>query len=107
MIVRALYPNSDSTHYVKGNVDIFTGSDVVNIPNRSWHDWLSVSEQVKRFGRGIRADRDYVGVMNGDIRAQNVSIIGTWINGSDTVGFSLSSNTNGSLRVNYLVVLGR
>lgn len=106
-VVTGILANADNTHYVKGSCDIFTGSDVVNIPNRSWHDWLSVSEQVKRFGRGIRADRDYVGVMNGDMRAQNVTIIGTWINGSDTVGFSLAANTNGLLRVNYLVVLGR
>ena len=105
--MRALYPNGDSAHCVKGNVDIFTGSDVVNIPNRSWHDWLSVSEQVKRFGRNIDADRDYVGAMNGDLRVQNVTVIGTWVNGAGTVGFSLAANTNGLLRVNYLVVLGR
>lgn len=106
-VVTGILANADNAHYVKGNVDIFTGSDIVNIPNRSWHDWLSVSEQVKRFGRNINIGRDYVGVMNGDLRAQNVTVIGTWVNGSGTVGFSLAANTNGLLRVNYLVVLGR
>ena len=106
-VVTGILANADNTHYVKGNVDIFTGSDVVNIPNRSWHDWLSASEQVKRFGRNINAGRDYVGAMNGDLYAQNVAIIGTWVNRSGTVGFSLAANTNGLLRVNYLVVLGR
>lgn len=105
--VTGILANADNAHYVKGNVDIFTGSDVVNIPNQSWHDWLSVSEQVKRFGRNIDIGRDYVGAMNGDLRAQNVTIIGTWVNGSGTVGFSLAANTNGLLRVNYLVALGR
>ena len=106
-VVTGILANADNTHYVKGNCDIFTGSDVVNIPNQSWHDWLSVSEQVKRFGRNIDAGRDYVGAMNGDLRAQNVTITGTWVNGSGTVGFSLAANTRGLLRVNYLVVLGR
>lgn len=106
-VVTGILANADNAHYVKGNYDIFTGSDVVNIPNLSWHDWLPASEQVKKFGRNINAGRDYVGVMNGDFRAQNVAIIGTWIDGSGTVGFSLAANTNGLLRVNYLVVLGR
>lgn len=106
-VVTGILANADNAHYVKGNYDIFTGSDVVNIPNLSWHDWLPASEQVKKFGRNINAGRDYVGVMNGDFRAQNVTIIGTWIDGSGTVGFSLAANTNGLLRVNYLVVLGR
>lgn len=106
-VVTGILANADNTHYVKGNVDIFTGSDVVNIPNQAWHDWLSPSEQVKRFGRNINVDRDYVGAMNGDLYMQNVAIIGTWVNWSGTVGFSLAANTSGLLRVNYLVVLGR
>lgn len=106
-VVTGILANADNAHYVKGNVDIFTGSDVINIPNRSWYDWLSVSEQVKRFGRGINVGRDYVGAMNGDLYAENVAIIGTWVNGSGTVGFSLAANVNGLMRVNYLVVLGR
>ena len=106
-VVTGILANADNAHYVKGNVEIFTGSDVVNIPNRAWHDWLSVSEQIKRFGRTIAARSDYIGAMNGDLRAQNVTITGTWINGSGTVGFSLAGGVSGLLRVNWLAVMAR
>lgn len=106
-VVTGILANADNTHYVNGNCDIFTGSDVVDIPNRLWHDWLPVSEQVKRFGRKIDVGRDYVGAMNGDLRAQNVTLIGTWVNGAGAVGFTLAGNVSGLFRVNYLVVLGR
>ena len=102
-IVRARYPNGDSTHYVKGNVDIFTGSDVVNIPNQAWYDWLSASEQVKRFGRTV----NYASCINGDLGAQNVSIIGTGINGSGTISLTFNRPAPGLFRINWLVVIAR
>lgn len=106
-VVTGILANADNTHYVKGNVDIFTGSDIVYIPSRSWHDWLSTSEQVKRFGRAINRSSDFVETMNGDIAAQNTSIVGTYINHANTVGFSLASGVTGNFRVNWLVVMAR
>lgn len=108
-VVTGILANADNTHYVKGNCDIFTGSDVVNMNNSDWLNWLSVEEQKKRFGRAINGGSgwDFVSCMNGDINAQAAAIIGTYFYPEGTIGFYTNKIINGMFRVNYLVVLGR
>lgn len=108
-VVTGILANADNTHYVKGNVDIFTGSDVVNMNNSNWINWLSPEEQKKRFGRAINGGSGWVFVscMNGDITAQAAAIIGTYFYPEGTIGFYTNKIINGMFRVNYLVVLGR
>ena len=79
-VVTGILANADNTHYVNGNCDIFIGSDVVNMNNSNWLDWLSPNEQKKRFGRAINGGSgwDFVSCMNGDINAQAAAIIGTF-----------------------------
>lgn len=107
--VTGILANADNAHYVKGNCDIFTGSDVVNMNNSDWLDWLSPKEQKKRFGRAINGGNgwDFVSCMNGDINAQAAAIIGTYFYPEGTIGFYTNRIIHGMLRVNYLVVLGR
>lgn len=79
----------------------------MDIPNRSWHNWMLPSDQIKRFGRTISSTGDFVAGMNGDYSAQNVSILGAYNNAANTVGFYFASNVTGLYRINWLVVMAR
>lgn len=107
MIVRALYPNGDSAHYVNGNVDIFVGSETVHINNRSWYDWLTKSQQVTKFGRSFNQGTDFFTVMNANVALANYGLVASYANGAGQLGFSITKAFTGSLKFNWLVVMAR
>lgn len=85
---------------------MFFGSTVVNAKSGEALLW-SPSQFASAFGRQFDKTRDYVGVMNADSGVNGgygVSIATYWNSGNIWVG---GSGINaGSIRINYLVILG-
>lgn len=61
----------------------------MQIRDRGWHDWLTVDEQKKRFGRQLTPQTDFIAVLTGNTAVFNAQTIGAYFNNSGTIGFSI------------------
>lgn len=84
---------------------IYTGSKVINT-TQSWGTLFTKDEFISSFGRGFNNSRDSISVMNGDAKANNITVFGISYYPQDgELIVALSGNGNGTFRINYTVVL--
>lgn len=95
----------DSVSQCKPQYKIYTGSKVINT-TQSWGTLFTKDEFISSFGRRFNSSRDSISVMNGDGKANNITVFGiTYYPQDGTLVVALSGNGGGDFRVNYTVVL--
>lgn len=74
----------------------------------SWGILFTLNEFKGTFGRAFNPAYDSVSVMNGDGKANNITVFGVSYYDSDkTLVVALSNKGNGAFRINYTVVLAQ
>lgn len=97
----------DSVSQCKPQYKIYTGSRVINT-TESWGTLFTKDEFISSFGRGFDHSRDSISVMNGDAKANNITVLGISYYPQDgKLVVALSGNGSGSFRINYIVVLAK
>lgn len=74
----------------------------------SWAILFTHQEFISTFGRGFGNGYDSISVMNGDGKANNITVFGvTYYPTDQSLVVALSAKSNGSFRINYTVVLAK
>lgn len=95
----------DSVSQCKPQYKIYVGSRVINT-TQSWATLFTKDEFISSFGRGFDDSRDSISVMNGDAKANNITVFGISYYPQDgKLVVALSANGRGTFRINYIVVL--
>lgn len=95
----------DSVSQCKPQYKIYAGSKVINT-TQSWGTLFTKDEFISSFGRGFNASKDSISVMNGDAKANNITVFGISYYPQDgKLVVALSANGGGAFRINYIVVL--
>ena len=72
----------------------------------SWGTLFTDNEFISSFGRGFNASKDNICVMNGDAKANNITVLGVSYYPQDgKLVVALSANGSGAFRINYTVIL--
>lgn len=95
----------NSVSQCKPQYKIYAGSRVINA-TQSWCTLFTKDEFISSFGRGFDGSRDSISVMNGDAKANNITVFGISYYPQDgKLVVALSANGSGAFRINYIVVL--
>ena len=74
----------------------------------SWAILFTHQEFISTFGCGFSNRYDSISVMNGDGKANNITVLGvTYYPADQSLVVALSAKSNGSFRINYTVVLAK
>lgn len=88
-------------------INVYTGSKVINT-RESWAILFTRQEFMSTFGRTFSNAYDSISVMNGDGKANNITVFGvTYYPSDQSLVVALSAKGNGSFRINYTVVLAK
>ena len=86
---------------------LHTGSRVISV-NSSWVTVFNDTTFNQWFGRSFNTDKDCIYLMNADVIAQNIAIVGTYYdNNAKSICVALNNSANGNFRFNFITVLGK